>query len=73
MTMNNKSKNINSTFKIDTDYETIYKEFSAKIDQVAMYEPKEKYLYKIIDGVPFKDMNTALDIAIQHKPVSRDS
>ena len=45
-------------------YDAAFQVFLEKIIAVAKYAPREKYLYPIMQGVPFKDLNVALDMAI---------
>jgi len=44
-------------------YDRHFETFLAKLDAVANYRPREKYLYPVMDGVPFNDFEVALDIA----------
>ncbi len=45
------------------DYDTRFELFLAKMVEVAHYNPRRKYLYPIMQGVPFKDLEVALDMA----------
>lgn len=45
-------------------YDAAFQAFLEKIMTVAKYTPREKYLYPIMNGVPFKDLNVALDMAV---------
>ena len=45
-------------------YDADFQMFLEKIITVAKYAPREKYLYPVMDGVPFKDLNVALDMAV---------
>ena len=74
--MNNNLKNThgssnNEQIHEEINYEADYNSFVSKLEQVASYEPKIKYLYAIMDGVAFQDTNNALDIAIENKPVNK--
>jgi hypothetical protein len=44
-------------------YDRRFRLFLMKLDDVAGYRPREKYLYPIMDGVPFNDFDVALDLA----------
>lgn len=44
-------------------YDQRFETFLFKLDAVANYRPREKYLYPVMDGVPFNDFEVALDIA----------
>lgn len=46
-------------------YDLRFQTFLFKIVDVAKYSPREKYLYPIMNGVPFRDLEVALDIAVQ--------
>lgn len=49
-------------------YDADFQAFLEKIITVAKFTPREKYLYPVMNGVPFKDMSVALDIAVmEHK------
>lgn len=48
-------------------YDLRFQTFLYKIVDVAKYNPREKYLYPIMNGVPFKDMEVALDMAIKER------
>jgi hypothetical protein len=49
-------------------YEQRYQSFLIKITQAGQYTPRARYLYPLMDGVPFKDLEVALDmLAIAHK------
>ena len=41
-----------------------FQQFLFKFIDVARTVPKEKYLYPIMRGVPFRDLEVALDLAI---------
>ncbi|MFA5593268.1 MAG: hypothetical protein WC989_08145 [Micavibrio sp.] len=45
-------------------YDKRFQNFLFKIIDVAKFKPKEKYIYPIMDGVPFKDLEVALDMAV---------
>lgn len=47
-----------------TKYDLRFKKFLRRINAVSKLEPREEYLYSIMDGVPFKDLETALMMAI---------
>lgn len=57
----------NNKDKIEIDYEENYQNFLVKLDEVAGFEPKRKYLYAVMDSVAYKDTDNALDIAIENK------
>lgn len=44
-------------------YELRFRHFIREIIIVSRMKPKEKYIYRIMDGVPFKDLETALLMA----------
>lgn len=44
-------------------YNARYNRFIRDIKVVSRMNPKEHYLYRIMDGVPFKDLETALMMA----------
>ncbi len=46
-------------------YDLRFQTFLFKIVDVAKYSPREKYLYPIMNGVPFRDLEVALDMAVQ--------
>lgn len=48
-----------------SQYDLRFQTFLFKIVDVAKYKPKEKYLYPIMNGVPFKDLEVALEMAVQ--------
>lgn len=48
-------------------YDLRFQTFLFKIVDVAKYSPKEKYLYPIMNGVPFRDLEVALDMAVQER------
>lgn len=41
-------------------YDLRFRHFIREITGVSRMKPKEKYLYRIMDGVPFKDLETAI-------------
>lgn len=47
--------------------------FLFKIIDVAKYRPREKYLYPIISGVPFNDLEVALDLAMIERSKANDN
>ncbi len=50
-----------------SQYDQRFQTFLFKIVDVAKYNPKEKYLYPIMNGVPFRDLDVALDMAVQER------
>ncbi len=44
-------------------YDLRFRHFIREITVVSRMKPKEKYLYRIMDGVPFKDLETAIMMA----------
>lgn len=44
-------------------YERRFRRFIREISIVNRMKPKERYIYRIMDGVPFKDLETALMMA----------
>ncbi len=44
-----------------------FQAFLKKLVEVAGYKPRAKYLYPIMRGVPFRDLNTALDMAVMER------
>lgn len=44
-------------------YEVRFRLFLNGIATVNRMKPKEKYLYRLMDGVPFKDLETAIMMA----------
>ncbi len=45
------------------EYDRRFRLFLKQIVGVSCMKPKEKYLYPIMDGVPFKDLETAILMA----------
>ena len=45
------------------EYDIRFRMFLRQIIGVSRMKPKEKYLYPIMDGVPFKDLETAILMA----------
>lgn len=45
------------------EYNMRFRSFLRQIVGVSRMKPKEKYLYRIMDGVPFKDLETAILMA----------
>ena len=41
--------------------------FLRKVSAVASYEPRSRYLYPLMDGVPFCDLDVALDLALLNR------
>ena len=50
-----------------SQYDERFQAFLYKMVEVAKYNPRERYLYPIMSGVPFKDMEVALDMAMQQR------
>lgn len=48
-------------------YDADFQAFLEKIVTVAKFTPRHKYLYPVMDGVPFKDLNVALDLAVMQR------
>ncbi len=44
----------------DNSYDARYLRFVRDMSKVSEMKPKQRYLYRIMDGVPFKDLETAL-------------
>lgn len=44
-------------------YDVRFRLFIREITRVSKMKPKEKFLYRIMDGVPFKDLETAIMMA----------
>ncbi len=44
-------------------YDLRFRHFIREINVVSRMNPKEKFLYRIMDGVPFKDLETAILMA----------
>lgn len=44
-------------------YNVRFRHFIREIIVVSRMKPKEKFLYRIMDGVPFKDLETAIMMA----------
>lgn len=45
------------------EYDMRFRAFMRQMFAVNRMKPKESYLYRLIDGVPFKDLETAILIA----------
>lgn len=45
------------------EYDIRFRTFLRQIIGVSRMQPKEAYLYRIMDGVPFKDLETAILMA----------
>lgn len=41
-------------------YEMRFRDFIRQIMDVRRMQPREKYLYPLMDGVPFRDLETAI-------------
>lgn len=55
-------------------YDVRFRYFIREITVISRMKPKEKYLYRIMDGVPFKDLETAILMAkIDHKEKIEDT
>jgi hypothetical protein len=51
-------------------YDVRFYKFLRGIIRVSAMKPKSKYLYPIMDGVPFKDLETAILMAhIEHENI----
>lgn len=50
-----------------------FQAFLFKMIDVAKYKPKEKYLYPIMEGVPFRDLEVALDMAMLERHKANDN
>lgn len=46
------------------EYDKRFQNFLFKFVEIARYQPRRKYLYPIMEGVPFKDLEVALDMAV---------
>lgn len=44
-------------------YDVRFRRFIREITVVSRMNPKEKFIYSIMDGVPFKDLETAILMA----------
>lgn len=42
------------------EYDMRFRTFLRQIIGVSRMKPKERYLYSLMDGVPFKDLETAI-------------
>lgn len=52
-------------------YEVRFYKFLRGLINVSTMKPKGKYLYPLMDGVPFKDLETAILMAhIEHKSLA---
>lgn len=49
------------------NYDRHFQSFLSKIIEVAKYTPKEKYLYPVMEGVPFNDLEVALDLVVMER------
>ena len=55
-------------------YDVRFYKFLRGIISASAMKPKEKYLYPMMDGVPFKDLETAILMAhIEHDDVTNDN
>jgi len=54
-------------------YDQRFHDFLFKMIDVAKYKPREKYLYPLMQGVPFRDLEVALDIAILERAQANDN
>ena len=55
-------------------YDVRFYKFLRSIIRVSAMKPKEKYLYPMMDGVPFKDLETAILMAhIEHDDATNDN
>lgn len=50
-----------------------FRSFMVKMLTVARYAPKEQYLYPIMSGVPFRDLEVALDLALLERSKANDN
>lgn len=58
----------------ESNYDLRYKKFLYRINAVSKLVPRDKYLYPIMDGVPFKDLETAIMMAeISYKRIKNDN
>lgn len=56
------------------EYDMRFRTFLRQIIGVSRMKPKENYLYRIMDGVPFKDLETAILMAnIDYGIVTNDN
>lgn len=54
------------------EYDLRFHTFLRQVDAVGALTPRAEYLYKIMDGVPFKDLETALLMAqMEHGKASK--
>ena len=44
-------------------YDVRFRHFMREITVVSRMKPKEQFIYRIMDGVPFKDLETAIMMA----------
>lgn len=55
-------------------YDMRFRDFIRQIMQVRRMQPREKYLYPLMDGVPFRDLETAiLMVKIDYDIVANDN
>jgi polysaccharide pyruvyl transferase WcaK-like protein len=48
-------------------YDRRFQMFLSKMIDVAKCQPKEKYLYSVMESIPFKDLEVALDMALKER------
>lgn len=54
--------------KSDKDkYDSLFSRFTQDLVDVSFLEPREKYLYPIMRGVPFQDFHVALQMVLRGK------
>ena len=54
--------------KSDKDkYDSLFSRFTQDLVDVSFLEPREKYLYPIMRGVPFQDFHVALQMVLHGK------
>ena len=57
-----------------TQYDTRFRTFLRQIIGISRMKPREKYLYPLMDGVPFKDLETAIAMAnMNYENVTNDN
>lgn len=56
------------------EYDMRFRAFLRQIISVSRLKPKERYIFKVMDGVPFKDLETALLMAkIDYREANNDN
>ena len=56
------------------EYDIRFRTFLRQIIGVSRMKPKERYLYPLMDGVPFKDLETAILMKnIDYKAAGNDN